>query len=555
MSTQPLYHAGRLGPSVRVICALLISSLTVLVPHAASAQPRVTGQRTAVSFIDSGTMTIAGYGQAADIDPASDGLASSSMIARNIDETLVNWDGGHIDRIVPALAVRWTVNSDKSVWTFSLRHGVTFHSGRCCLTAADVKYSLTRTMMSGLGGGYLLGRFISKPLQQIKILDPYTVQFDLGRPQPIFSFALTQEYNEFIVDSVAIKAHVTKSDPWAHNWATSHDAGTGPYTIQSWTHGQEVVLTRFPAYWGGWSGPHFSTVVVRSVPEASTRRELVERGQADLTMNLTPQDYDQMKSDPRVRVLVGPTTEIDYLPMTEWGPLASPYARQALSYAFNYDAFLKAAYRSYAHRAYGPLASTLLGYDPAMFHYQTDLAKARTLFAKAGVKPGTVFTYMYSSGLQQYQIAGEILQAQLQQIGMNLKMQAVDEATYNGIFYGNEPASRRPNLLEFGWWPDYNDPYDECVSLVASYSAAPAGGNAGIYHNTQADALLANMKNAGPETLVSDAKKLQDITSRQDPPALWLAEPAQVVIAASSLKGLVLNPITLLTFNFYSLYR
>ncbi len=541
---------GRPHVLARFLSALAIGAFACLAPCTALAQ-----HRAAAPFVDTGTLTIADYGSAADLDPASDELASSATIARNIDETLVNLDGAHGDRYVPALAMRWITNADKSVWTFSLRHGVRFHTGRCCMSAEDVKYSLSRTMLAGLTNGYVLARFISKPLTQIKILDPYTIQFALGRPQPIFIAALTQSYAELILDSQAVKAHSTKADPWGHLWATDHDAGTGPYTLQSWLHSQQVVLTRFPAYWRGWSGPHFSKVVVRSVPETATRRELVERGQVDLTTTLTPQDYDQLKSNPKVHVTVGPSTQIDYLPLTQAGPLTSPYARQALSYAFNYDAYLAAAYRGYAKRAYGPLASTVLGYDPHMFHYQTDLTKARALLAKAGVKPGTTLTFTYSSGQTTWQTAGLILQAQLQQLGITLKLQALDEAAYNSIFYGTEPANKRPNILEFGWWPDYNDPYDECVPLIASWSGGAAGANAGFYHNTAVDALLAHMKNASRETVIRDAQRLQDITSRQDPPALWLGEPAQVVVTTSSLKGVIINPLIVLTYDFYALHR
>ena len=202
---------------------------------------------------------------------------------------------------------------------------------------------------------------------------------------------------------------------------------------------------------------------------------MVERGQADIAQTFTPQDYDQLKSNPKVQrhrrpYHRGPVPGHD----ASAGPLASPYARQALSYAFNYDAYLTAAYRGYAKRAYGPIPSTLLGYDPHMFHYQTDLTKAKALLQKAGVKPGTTLTYAFASGQPNFQIAGEILQAQLAQIGITLKLQALDEAAYSNMFYGTEPASKRPNLMAFGWWPDYNDPYDEAYRWSPRTRPAPA---------------------------------------------------------------------------------
>ncbi len=63
------------------------------------------------------------------------------------------------------------------------------------------------------------------------------------------------------------------------------------------------------------------------------------------------------------------------------------------------------------------------------------------------------------------------------------------------------------------------------------------------------------MKYAPPERLVRDAHKLQDLTSRVDPPAIWRAEPAQVNVLAHNLRGFVFNPLDLQTYGFYPMYR
>ncbi|HXT38234.1 MAG TPA: ABC transporter substrate-binding protein [Chloroflexota bacterium] len=548
MTIPSIGPRARFGLTARAACAAILCAGLAIAPQSAAAQ------RAAAGFTDVGTLTVAGYGSAADLDPASNELASSDMIARNIDDTLVAINGSSINDYVPSLATSWSANADKSVWTFHLRHGVRFHTGRCCMTATDVQYSLARTMQANLTNGYVLARFIANPMKQIKIIDPYTIQFDLGSPQPIFIAALTQNYAELILDSQAVKAHY-KGNDWGHAWVSSHDVGTGPYMIQSWARSEQVTLVRFPQYWGGWSGPHFSKVIVESVANPETRRELAEKGPAVMTQDLTPQDYDALRKESSVKLDIHYGTEVEYLPFAESGPLASPLARQALSYAFNYDAFITAAFRSYAHRAYGPLASTLLGYDPNMFHYTTDLNKAKALLAQAGVKPGTTFTYQYSNGQPEYVIAGQIMQAQLQQIGYNLTMQGLDEAAYNTMFYGSEPASKRANIMEFGWWPDYNDPYDESVPLVASTSGGSNGANAGFYHNAQVDQLLAKMKNADHAQLISAAKAMQNITSRVDPPAIWLDEPAMVTVMSKDLQGFVFNPLDISTYEFYSMYR
>lgn len=536
--------------TVRITGAAIISLLTLLAPlaaHTVAAQHRVPA-----SFANAGTLTMAMDGATVDLDPASEQSYASDTVARNIEEALVGFNGSSMNTYRPLLATSWSANADKSVWSIHLRHNVRFHTGRCCLSADDVQYSIGRAVKAGLAGSYLYSRFLTDPFKQIKIVDPYTVRFDLGRPQPIFPAALTSEYVGLILDSRALKAHVTKSDPYAHTWASTHDLGTGPYTLQSWTRQQQIVLSRFPAYWGGWDGSHFSRVVVRTVAESSTRRELVENGQADLTFNLTPQDYVALRSNPKVHLVAPYATEVDYAIMTQWGPLASPYARQALSYAFPYNAYINGVFKGYAKRAYGPIPSALLGYDPQGFHYQTDLAKARALLQKAGVKPGTTLTYDYGTNGGP---AGLLLQAQLSQIGLKLKVQQLSDQAMSSILFGTEPPSKRPNLMFQTWWPDYNDPWDMCDPLVASSSAGAAGANSGYYHDKAVDALLDQMKNAGQQTLVADAHKLQDITGRQDPAAIWVAEPAQVTVMAANLKGFVPNPIELHTYGFYALHH
>jgi len=263
--------AHRLGGMVpRVfVGAAIIAGLGVYAPHDAATQHRLSAP-----FADSGVLTLVTDGTAGDIDPASNESDPSDLIARNIDNQLVSYDGARIDRFVPALATAWQSNADKSVWVFHLRRDVRFHTGWCCMTAADVKYSIERTVEAGLAGSYLFGRFLGKPSQQIKIRDPYTIEFDLGVPQPFFLGAVASEYTGPVLDARALTAHEKQHD-WGHAWAIDHDLGTGPYTIQRWAHGQQVTLARFSGYWGGWQGPHFSTIAVRTVPEASTRRELV----------------------------------------------------------------------------------------------------------------------------------------------------------------------------------------------------------------------------------------------------------------------------------------
>ncbi|MDQ2743039.1 MAG: ABC transporter substrate-binding protein, partial [Chloroflexota bacterium] len=175
------------------------------------------------AYVNQGTVTLVTDGSTADLDPASEELAASDMVDININETLVTLKGSSVSQVIPDLAASWRITNHGKTYIFNLRHGVRFHTGRL-MTAADVVYSLARTIKAGLTNSYLLPRFISNPGKQIRALNPYTVEFDLSRPQQFFLPALADNYVCDIIDSHALKAHAVKGD-YGHAYATSHDLG------------------------------------------------------------------------------------------------------------------------------------------------------------------------------------------------------------------------------------------------------------------------------------------------------------------------------------------
>ena len=163
-------------------------------------------------------------------------------------------------------------------------------------------------------------------------------------------------------------------------------------------------------------------------------------------------------------------------------------------------------------------------------------------------------TYTYESDFFPELQIGAILQAQLAQIGINLKLQQLSSAAWTNIAYGTEALKDRPNLLPYQWWPDYNDPYDAVDTLIDSAQSVPNGNNIGQYHDKQVDAVLAKMRYADDATVISNARTLQKLLF-QDPPAIYVDEPAQTLVEANNLQGYVFNPIELRTFYFYVMHR
>jgi peptide/nickel transport system substrate-binding protein len=151
---------------------------------------------------------------------------------------------------------------------------------------------------------------------------------------------MTAEWGNWIVSPSAVKAHTQKND-LGQAWLASHDAGTGPYMLSQVVSNRSVTLVRFPEYWRGWSGHHVDRIVLTYVPQEQVRRSLIEQGDLDLTLSFSPQTLRDLQKNPQVRVDHTLGVLLQYVDFTVYGPFAKPQARQALAYAFDYNAMNK----------------------------------------------------------------------------------------------------------------------------------------------------------------------------------------------------------------------
>ncbi len=506
---------------------------------------------------DPETLVVGTAASASDIDPHSAYDGRSNMIIYGIYEQLMRLEDNATDRYIPLIAESWTSNEDQSVWTFTLRDGVTFHDGSAC-DAAAVKASFERMVGMGLGPFIVIQRFLPDPATQISTPDARTVVFDLGSPQPMFEAAIAAPYGSFIVNTKVTMANEQDED-MGHGWLqlNAEGAGTGPYRLSSFEPERETVLERYEDYWGGWDGNHFSRVIVRVVPEGGTLRQLLEQGQIDMVDNLTPEDTDALAANPELRVDRDYTTSDGYIIMTVAGPLESVAARQAMCWAFPYDDVVDGIYQGYAKKGSGPLAELCRGYDPATFVYSTDLDKARSLLAEAGVTEGTTVSMMLIGSDEAAKQMAQLYAANLAMIGITLDIQAVDQSTFISTAYGEAPADERPNMFPWFWQPDYNDGWDHLWPQVACDASFGRGANAGVYCNEQVDTLLEAARDAGdPETYQAALSEIQNLISRDDPAGIYYVQIQWITILRKDIDGFVgVNPIATGLYDFYRLSR
>jgi peptide/nickel transport system substrate-binding protein len=499
------------------------------------------------------SLTVATNRTPLDLDPHSAYDLGSMVALHGQFEALIQVEPGTTDQFAPLLARSWESNEDKSIWTFHLDDHVTFQDGTPC-GAQAVRLSFERELALGFAPSSIIGRFI-QDVEQIVTPDSRTVIFDLGRPQPQFDVAVASPTGAPIVNAALARTHEVDGD-WGHTWAqtSSEGLGTGPYRIDNVDLQESSILKRNENYWGGWDGPHIETVILRNVPEAETRRELLETGDADIAHNISPEVLSGLADSADLVVSSPYNLTVVYIMLTPSGPLESASARQAICYAFPYQDVVTGVYEGFAKRAIGPCAELCKGFDPATFAYDTDLDQANKLLNEAGIPPETILKMLVPVSSPWAGTIAELLRANLEQLGLKLETQLADYATLNALYTGDMPKEERPHLMPTFWSPDYNDGWNHLWPQLSS--RAWKVGNAGHYANATVDSLLDQARDAADETTYQAAlSQIQQIATRDDPAAIYMVQPQYPVVLRKTVGGFVPNLLNGELLDFHKLFQ
>jgi peptide/nickel transport system substrate-binding protein len=544
---QVLDRGFKLGVALPTLAALAAAA-----PEAAAAPRAVPFARQDGG--SGGTFTVIITIGTEDIDPHYSYATLSSTIALAAYEMLVQYAGESTSEVAPMLAESWEVSEDQSTYTFKLHPGVTFHDGTAC-DAQAVKDSYTRFIELGGAPVNVITRFAPDP-EMMEVVDETTLRFNLGKPQPLFLPAMASQYGPSVVSPAAVEANRTEDDPYAHEFFLANAVGTGPYRLVSNELTTGLVLERFEEFHRGWDGNHFDQLVFRVVPEEATRRQLLEQGEADAAAyNLSMDSVEALRANPDVTVVEYPTTAVG------WAILNAPRlgtveARQGLSYAFPYDDVQNSVFRGLLKRT-GPLADSVTGYDPDVFLYQTDLARAKELLAAGGFPEGSVLEYMFDANDERESTVAQLFQANLGEIGIQLELTAVDYATVESTIFGDAAPEDKPHVIGgWGWWPDYNDPWNQLAPNFTAANIGGGGSNAGAWENARFEEIMAEAEVfSDQERLIELMKEAQNILTEQDPPVIYYGQVVRYTVLRKDIQGFVPNALYLDAFNFYDMSR
>ena len=227
-----------------------------------------------------------------------------------------------------------------------------------------------------------------------------------------------------------------------------------------------------------------------------------------------------------------------------------------MSYAFPYDEVVDVVFKGLMKRA-GPIADSVRGADPDVFLYQTDLAKAKELIIAGGFAEGSTFEYMVDSNLEYEQTVAQLYQANIQEMGFNLELISVDSATINSMIFGDSAAEDRPHIIGgWGWWPDYNDPWNQLAPNFTKANIGNGGSNGGYWVNDRFEEIMAEAENYETEERLSELMiEAQNILTEQDPPVIYYGQVVRYTVLGKDIQGFVPNPLYLDSFNFYGMSR
>src|SRR5712672_3601212 len=211
-----------------------------------------------------------------------------------------------LDKISGELAESYDVSPDAMKLTFHLRKDAKFQDGTP-VTAEDVKWSLDRAVTAPVLGKAQLLTGSMTDASQFRAIDPLTFEVTLPKPDKLALPNLATVY-PIIINSKVAKANATAEDPWAIAWLKEHPAGSGAYVIESFKPGEQVIMKRNEAWNRGSAGKPaaFKRVIIQSVPEPATRANLVERGDADLVIDLQASDVQSLEGKGTLKVVSTP---------------------------------------------------------------------------------------------------------------------------------------------------------------------------------------------------------------------------------------------------------
>jgi peptide/nickel transport system substrate-binding protein len=463
------------------LVAAFVSAIALTNCTGGNREPASTSNGTATSP-PAGALVYGSVGQPVNLEPGNITDGNSIIVQDQLYDRLITFKPGTTD-LEPSLATEWSAPDGKT-WTFKLRQGVKFHDGTD-LDAEAVKFNVERWWDPQHPNGYrnagklyeiwgsLFGGFKGSPdslLQSVTALDRATVQFKLKQPFAGFPNAIASGFFGIASPTAIKKAGASYGTPGAIA------VGTGAFVFKEWRTGDRLVLEKNPQYWQA-GLPKVNQIVIRFITDPAARLAQLRAGQIDFTVDLAPDQKKEVESDPNLDVVLRPSFNVGFLALNPgYKPLADVRVRQAIAYAINRPAIVKAFWGDLGeHDPHFTPPTLAWSQDASLTAYPFDPNKAKQLLAEAGYPNGFDLDLWYMPVSRPYyptpKPIAESFAADLSAIGIRVSLQTKDWAAYQADRL--KPPGYQSFML--GWTGDYGDPDNFLYYHFGANSTADLG--------------------------------------------------------------------------------
>ncbi len=341
--------------------------------------------------------------------------------------------------------------------TFTLRQDAEFDDGSP-VTAEDYKYIFQRSIEGPGYIGVLLPFIGISSADQLTVVDDYTLQIKADVQSPLFERFMT--FQVFgALNKTLLDANATADDAWAFEFMNDKSAGSGPYYISEFNPDTQVVLEPNANYWDAANVAN-SGVVVRTVPDANQRAQLVRTGEIDVATGIPERLLPELEADPNVKIFEIPTTGVHYMAMNI-NLIPNVDLRRAIVKAVPYDALIDQVMFGYAAPARGVVPTQMETHDATVGSgYQTDLDAAAQFLADSGESDVNLVLGVRESR-QTDQEAAVLIQENLRQIGIEVEVQVLPDADW-----ATRASAGELPLLIHDWFSWGEDPFYQMQFLT-----------------------------------------------------------------------------------------
>jgi peptide/nickel transport system substrate-binding protein len=350
------------------------------------------------------------------LSPFLGGLtAIGTARAQNLYQPLVQLDNS--GQIQYVLAEEMIPKGSTSTWVIRLRKGVTFHNGKS-FGADDVIYFFQQQLnpKSPLTAGPIL---TPVDVNGLKKVDNYTVEIPMKIPFGSFPEQIAALYWVMYVPPAG----------WKQG---DKPIGTGPFTYESFTPGEESVFTANKNYWKS-GRPHLDSLTITDYTDPTSLANALSSNAIDGTGFLTGTQRAALQSQPGIETVVSKTGSIQPFTMrVDKAPLTDVNVRQAFRYLINRPEMISTALDGYASVGNDVTSPLDVDYDKSLQRSQ-DIEMAKHLLKKAGYDNNLTITLYTSVAIQaSAPLMATVFKQQAQAAGVTVNINQVSASDYFG---------------------------------------------------------------------------------------------------------------------------